>query len=101
MFAVQARPQYEDNDLLDDHQVESHRVAYNAAFDELGLNWHWDPVTYALLPARGADGVRHYLEKEHRHLLRAYDADFLVQAIETAKQRCHRVMSGSRAGATA
>ena len=33
----------QDNDILDDHDTESHRQAYNAAFDELGLNWYWDP----------------------------------------------------------
>lgn len=99
MLAVQAhRPgSRADNDMPGDQVAESHRIAYNAAFDELGLNWHWDPITYALLPSQGAAGVRHYLEKEHQHLLRAYDAEFLVQAIETAKQRCLDVMRSARA----
>ena len=26
---------------------EMHRQAYNAAFEELGLSWHWDAATYA------------------------------------------------------
>jgi hypothetical protein len=86
----------QDNDILDDQAAEAHRQAYNAAFDELGLNWHWDPVTFALLPQQGRAGVRHYLETEHAHLLRAYEADFLVNAIETAKRRCHDVMVGKR-----
>lgn len=77
----------QDNDLLDDRQAEAQRQAYNAAFEELGLNWHWDPVTYACLPA-GARGVRAYIEQQHPHLLRAYDADFLVNAVETTRQRC-------------
>jgi hypothetical protein len=77
--------------------TEIHRQAYNAAFDELGLSWHWDPVTYACLPAAGPEGLRAYLEKEHAHLLRAYEADFLVAAIETAKRRCYEVMTRNRA----
>ena len=77
----------QDNDLLDDHQLECERRAYNAAFEELGLNWHWDPVTYACLAATGRRAVGTYIEREHPHLLRAYDADFLVNAIETAKAR--------------
>ena len=81
-----------DNDILDDRADETQRQAYNAAFEELGLSWHWDAVTYACLPARGRAGLRAYLEKEQSHLLRAYEADFLVDAIETAKDRCHRVM---------
>lgn len=86
----------QDNDLLDDQQVEAHRQAYNAAFDELGLNWHWDPVTYACLPAAGRDGLRVYLMTEQSHLLRAYDLDFLVEAIETAKARCLDCMLSNR-----
>jgi len=70
-----------------DTSAEAHRQAYNAAFEELGLNWHWDAVTFACLPARGREGVRAYLQSEHPHLLRAYDADFLADAIETAKAR--------------
>jgi len=85
-----------DNDILDDQDNEAHRQAYNAAFEELGLSWHWDPVTYACLPAPGRDGLRAYLEKEHAHLLRAYEADFLLDAIERAKGRCYGVMLGNR-----
>ena len=87
---------YRDNDILNDAADESHRQAYNAAFEELGLSWHWDPITYACLPARGRDGLRAYLQKEQAHLLRAYEADFLINAIETAKARCHEVMLGCR-----
>jgi hypothetical protein len=75
---------------------EMQRQAYNSAFDELGLAWHWDRATYAWLP-EGPERVRAYVEREHPHLLRAYDADFLVQAVEQAKQRCHAVMESRRA----
>jgi hypothetical protein len=59
--------------------------AYNAAFHELGLRWHWDSATYEALLSLGGDGparVRHYLQSQQPHLLRAYDADFLVGMIE-------------------
>ena len=92
MFAVS------EHDIRDDADTEAHRQAYNAAFEELGLSWHWDPVTYACLPAQGTEGLRAYLEKEHAHLLRAYEADFLVNAIETAKSRCYQVMVRNQAG---
>ena len=87
-----------EHEILDNPDTETHRQAYNAAFEELGLSWHWDRVTYACLPAQGAEGLRTYLEKEHPHLLRAYEADFLVNAIETAKRRCYEVMVRNRAG---
>lgn len=58
--------------------------AYNAAFEELDLmNWQWDPATWG--PGRA--GLRAYLEKEHAHLLRVYDADFLIEAVEATRAR--------------
>jgi hypothetical protein len=50
---------------------------YALAFEELGLDWHWD----------GSEPVRAYIEREHPHLLRVYDADFLVNAIESICSR--------------
>jgi hypothetical protein len=70
-----------------DPSAEAQRHAYNGAFEELGLSWHWDSATFAWVQARGNDGVRTYLENEHPHLLLAYRADFLVNAIEAAKAR--------------
>lgn len=67
--------------------------AYNAAFYELGLRWHWDTPTWAALQARHEDSasrVRHYLETHQPHLLRAYDPDFLVEIIEQKKCAAHR-----------
>jgi len=81
--------------------VEAHRNAYNAAFEELSLSWRWDVATYAHLQRHGHDLVRTYLETEQAHLLRAYDAYFLVNAIETVKTRCfdlaqERISRGNR-----
>ncbi|WP_457280487.1 hypothetical protein [Polaromonas sp. P5_D5] len=84
-----------DNTAAD--RTDQTRHAYNAAFEELGLTWHWDAATYARLQAQGRDAVRTYLETEQAHLLRAYEADFLVEAIEAAKARCHASMVASRA----
>jgi hypothetical protein len=73
------------NDLppgLADH--ESAHDAYNAAFYELGLRWHWDRETYADLVRHSADPlarIRHYIETRQAHLLKAYDASFLAAAI--------------------
>jgi hypothetical protein len=33
------------------------------------------------------EGLRAWLEKERPHLLRAYDADFLVNAVESSRAR--------------
>jgi len=68
---------------------ECERNAFNAAFEELGLCWHWDEKTYAELQTIAAEGerVRRYVESQHSHLLTAYDADFLVDAIRVTKSR--------------
>lgn len=68
---------------------EIHLSAYNAAFYELGLRWHWDAETYRNLCRHAAndDAVRVYLETEQPHLLKAYDVEFLSHAIENTKRR--------------
>jgi len=61
-------------------------LAYTVALEELGLSWQWDPATYGA----GREGLRAYLEKEQPHLLRAYEADFLLAAVEATRQRLER-----------
>ena len=36
-----------------------------------------------------------YFQREQPHLLRAYDADFLTDAVIGAKQRCQRSLTAS------
>jgi hypothetical protein len=66
---------------------ESDRNAYNAAFYALGLRWHWDRDTYKALQAfpSTCDRIRRYLETQHPHLLKAYEPEFLAQAVDTRK----------------
>jgi hypothetical protein len=77
----------------DTHEVE--RGAFNVAFYELGLRWHWDSDTYRALAATPCERerIRGYLAGEQAHMLRAYDAEFLTDAILTAKRRCHDSMA--------
>ena len=86
---------------IDDQHAEAQRLAYNAAFDELGLSWSWDAQTFATLPASARQRVKAYLEREHPHLLRAYDAEFLAEAVESIKERCFAAMQAGRAQAVA
>ena len=89
------------NDRIDDQHAEAQRLAYNAAFDELGLSWSWDAETFSRLPSGARQRVQAYLEREHPHLLRAYDADFLVEAVESTKERFFTAMQAPRASAGA
>jgi hypothetical protein len=78
-----------DDARTTENQDERERNAFNAAFSELELGWHWDEKTYSDLRAiESEDGrLRTYLTQQHRHLLTAYDADFLVDVIRQTKQR--------------
>jgi hypothetical protein len=78
--------------------------AYNAAFHELGLRWHWDSATYEALLSLGGDGracVRHYLQTQQPHLLRAYDEDFLVAMIEHKAVAQRAAVDAARQAGTA
>jgi hypothetical protein len=83
--------------------TELHRNAYNAAFYELGLGWHWDANTYDGLQPLNCDveRVRIYMENHQSHLLRAYDPGFLAGAIATAKSRCLDTMQACGAAVAA
>jgi hypothetical protein len=77
--------------------ADAQREAYNAAFGELGLRWYWGSNEYA-----GQMGVesqrahlRRYVENHHPHMLKVYEADFLVNAIQTTMARC---LEAARAG---
>jgi len=54
-----------------------------SADEELDLSCDWDPTRHG----EGREGLRAYVEKELPHLLRAYDADFLVNALASARAR--------------
>ena len=56
-----------------------------SADEELDLSWQWDTSGHGA----GRAGLRAYVEKEMPHLLRAYDADFLVDAVESTRARLH------------
>lgn len=81
-----------------DQAGEIHRNAYNVAFSELGLPWHWDVKTHRTLQANAKERerVRAYLETQQAHLLKAYDADFLIDAIQTTKARCLEAMHAGK-----
>ena len=91
--------------LNGDDNDDIHISAYNRAFHELDLGWHWSAQTYRELAplATEQDRIRAYLTGHYPHLLRAYDADFLADAIHGVKSRFYEaIVAGRRAhGASA
>ena len=74
---------------LADTERDGHRPAFNRAFEEFGLDWHWDPELYGKLLAvtGGKERIRYYVD----HFLPAYvkpdDFDTLVAELHKAKTR--------------
>jgi len=50
---------------LSDTERDGHRVAFNQAFDEYGMDWHWSVETYGKLLAvtGGKERMKFYVEK--------------------------------------
>jgi hypothetical protein len=69
--------------LPDENDLHTQLSAYNMAFAELGLRFRWDAATLASLADIESEAARivAYVEAHHPHLLTAYSADCLSQAI--------------------
>ena len=65
---------------------EAARNAYNTAFSQMEIGWHWDATTYRELLADGDQPVRSFVERHRPHLLRAYGIDCLVNAVEATRR---------------
>ena len=63
--------------------------AYNLAFDELELDWHWDQSILDELAGIASEKERigAYLRAHRPHLLKVYDADALAEQIAEVKAR--------------
>ncbi len=70
---------------------DGHRVAFNRAFDEFGLNWHWSPEVYGELLGMtgGNDRIRHYAEKHTPELLGRIDIDTWVSRLKQVKREIY------------
>lgn len=71
----------------DDREVQAQVCAFNTAFEELDLMFRWDAQTYRSLASADSDygRIAQYIEMHCPHLLKAYSAEFLCQAIVERK----------------
>lgn len=74
---------------LADTERDGHRVAFNAAFREAGLDWEWDPVTYGDLVkvAGGKERLRHWIRTHAPGDLPPGDLERRVAELHAAKTR--------------
>ena len=74
---------------LADTERDGHRVAFNAAFREAGLDWAWDPATYGELldVAGGKERLLHYLRRHHPAQAARPDVRERIATLHAAKTR--------------
>lgn len=74
---------------LADTERDGHRVAFNAAFREYGLDWDWDVDLYGRLLAvtGGKERMRFYVDRFRDDYAKPADFDDLVMALHQAKTR--------------
>ncbi|MBS1140602.1 MAG: HAD-superfamily hydrolase subfamily variant 3 [Proteobacteria bacterium] len=74
---------------LADTERDGHRPAFNAAFAEHGLNWHWDERLYGelLTITGGKERIRHYATRHAPEIAARPGFDGLVRDLHAAKTR--------------
>lgn len=74
---------------LAETERDGHRPAFNRAFAEAGLGWHWDEVLYGKLLAvtGGKERIRHFAERHAPSIAARADFPALVQRLHAAKTR--------------
>ncbi|MDK9705277.1 MAG: HAD-IA family hydrolase [Sulfuritalea sp.] len=74
---------------LADTERDGHRPAFNAAFAEAGLAWHWDEALYGELLAvtGGKERMRFYCERHDPGFLAQAGAEQRIRALHAAKTR--------------
>lgn len=78
---------------------DGHRPAFNAAFAEVGLAWHWDEAFYGTLldVAGGKERIRHYAQTFDPATYARPDFDDLLQRIHEIKTRNYQRLLGAGA----
>ena len=81
---------------LADTERDGHRVAFNAAFTEAGLDWNWGIDLYGELLAvtGGKERMRHYVERYRPDDEKLADFDALIARLHAAKTRHYTALLG-------
>jgi HAD superfamily hydrolase (TIGR01509 family) len=74
---------------LADTERDGHRPAFNQAFQDLSLDWHWDEALYGKLLAvtGGKERIRYYIDHFRPGYVKPQDFDDLVADLHKTKTR--------------
>lgn len=72
---------------LADNERDGHRVAFNQAFDDAGLDWHWDVALYGklLAVAGGKERIQYFLAEYHPGRLAEPGVEAMIAELHEAK----------------
>ncbi len=81
---------------LADTERDGHRVAFNRAFAEAGLDWEWSEALYGKLLAvtGGKERIRYYLDNFNTGFQHSGDLDEFIAGLHKAKTRHYVEMLG-------
>jgi beta-phosphoglucomutase-like phosphatase (HAD superfamily) len=74
---------------LSDTERDGHRVAFNRAFEEAGLTWHWDVSTYGRLlkVTGGKERIRFFIEEFQTAFRMPPDSKDFIYELHRSKTR--------------
>ncbi len=77
---------------------DGHRPTFNSAFEEVGLDWHWNEKFYGTLlnVTGGEERIRHYAEKYDPATFARPDFEQLVKRIHDIKTRNYQRLLAAR-----
>lgn len=80
---------------LADTERDGHRPAFNQAFAEAGLDWHWDAALYGRLLAvtGGKERMKHYIDQYRPDYRKPADFNDLVARLHQAKTRHYSALA--------
>ncbi|MFZ0106965.1 MAG: HAD family hydrolase [Thiobacillus sp.] len=80
---------------LADTERDGHRPAFNQAFQEAGLDWHWDVELYGKLLAvtGGKERMKHYIDQYRPDYSKPANFDELVAQLHQAKTRIYSALA--------
>lgn len=76
---------------LADTERDGHRVAFNHAFEQAGLDWQWDIALYGKLlkVTGGKERIGYYLDEFNRDWARPPDLEGFIAALHKEKSRIY------------
>ena len=80
---------------LADTERDGHRPAFNQAFSDAGLDWHWDAALYGKLLAvtGGKERIKHYVEHYRTDYQKPANFDELVAELHKSKTRHYAALA--------